>query len=112
LIVFEMSDEDIFLFVTMILIATLMIGIGIQFYRGKWLEYITLIDPDNYDCNSLSKISSSMCFSIAITFFIFTIAIILRKTKDFSIIALITLMVVLFFGYLSIFYLAKRKNTT
>lgn len=94
------------LYVTFIACSALTALLGMQFRRGRWLEHITLIQIELYDREALSRISSAMCFVIALAFSLFAAGAVLGAVSLLAIV--LTLTILISIGYWLIFTRAKK----
>ncbi|MGD9706697.1 MAG: hypothetical protein AB7V07_03365 [Candidatus Delongbacteria bacterium] len=99
------------LYILFLAVSVLIALLGMQFWRGKWLEYITLIDINRYDRKILSKISAIVCFTIALAFSLFAAGVLLEMVDEFAIVTIAVCIVTIFVGYYLIFAKAKKRTS-
>lgn len=64
----EIGAGGIVFLSVMIMSSASLALLGSRFSNGKWLEHITLIDLSKHDLRSIARISSTMMYSIALSF--------------------------------------------
>jgi len=99
-----------FLFVVLLLFTLLIAFIGVQFWRGKWLEHLTLIDdPNKFRDGVIAKTSGLMLFSCAFFMFIFSLSTLTEYLFETMIILIIGCIITSIVGYGYLYTRGRKK---
>lgn len=103
----DIQNANFVMYVLFLIVSALLALIGTQFLRGKWLEYITLIDAKKCDRESLSKISAAMMFACALAFSLCAVGFFFNMVGIFSALCVTICIVAIIVGYYRIFNLER-----
>ncbi|MFA7032925.1 MAG: hypothetical protein WC201_05145 [Bacilli bacterium] len=103
----DIQNADFVMFAVFLVTSAVLALIGTQFLKGKWLEYITLIDAKKYDRESLSGISAAMMFACALAFSLCAVGFFFNLAGIFIVLCITVCIVTMIAGYYRIFNLKK-----